>query len=67
MYQIRYEPKILQMLYETNKMLMLWLWDQKKLPNMLRLCLVSKKFQDSPSHRILRHMHKILNLDENKN
>jgi len=33
----------------------------------LRPCLVSKKFQDSPSHRILRHMHEALNIDKNKN
>jgi len=33
----------------------------------LRPCLVPKKFQDSPSHRFLRHMHGVLNLDENKN
>jgi hypothetical protein len=26
-----------------------------------------KSFQDSPSHRILRHMHEALNIDENKN
>jgi len=33
----------------------------------LRPCLVRKIFQDSPSHRILRHMHEALNIDENKN
>ena len=33
----------------------------------LRPCLVPKIFQDSPSHRILRHMHEALNIDENKN
>jgi hypothetical protein len=33
----------------------------------LRACSVFKKFQDSPSHRILRHMHGALNIDENKN
>jgi len=27
----------------------------------------TKTFQDSPSHRILRHMHGALNIDENKN
>ena len=27
----------------------------------------TKSFQDSPSHRILRHMHEALNIDENKN
>jgi len=32
-----------------------------------RACLVRKKFQDFPSHRILRHIHGVLNLDENKN
>jgi len=26
-----------------------------------------KSFQDSPSHRIFRHMHETLNIDENKN
>jgi len=26
-----------------------------------------KSFQDSPSHRILWHMHETLNIDENKN
>ena len=26
-----------------------------------------KNFQDSPSHRILRHMHESLNIDERKN
>ena len=26
-----------------------------------------KTFQDSLSHRILRHMHAVLNIDENKN
>jgi hypothetical protein len=26
-----------------------------------------KIFQDSPSHRIFRHMHGVLNIDENKN
>jgi len=31
------------------------------------LGLVPKIFQDSPSHRILRHMHEVLNIDENKN
>ena len=25
-----------------------------------------KIFQDSPSHRIFRHMHGVLNIDENK-
>jgi len=30
----------------------------------LRPCLVSKNFQDSPSHRILRHMHRALNAVE---
>ena len=29
-------------------------------------CLVRKNFQNSPSHRILRHMHGALNIDENK-
>jgi len=33
----------------------------------VRPCLVPKKIQDSPSHRILRHMHRVLNFDENKN
>jgi hypothetical protein len=33
-----------------------WLWP----------CLVSKKFQDSPSHRILWHMHGVLNIDKTK-
>ena len=33
----------------------------------LRPCLVRKIFQDSPSHRILRHMHGALNIYENKN
>jgi len=33
----------------------------------LRPCLVSKNFQDSPSHRIFIHMHEVLNIDENKN
>ena len=32
-----------------------------------RPCLVSKIFQDSPSHRILWQMHEVLNIDENKN
>jgi hypothetical protein len=32
-----------------------------------RPCLVCKKFQDSPSYQIWRHMHGVLNLDENKN
>ena len=27
----------------------------------------TKTFQDSPSHRILRHMYKALNVDKNKN
>jgi len=27
----------------------------------------AKSFQDSPSHRILRHMHESLNIDESKN
>jgi hypothetical protein len=27
----------------------------------------AKSFQDFPSHRILRHMHGVLNIDENKN
>ena len=27
----------------------------------------AKSFQDSPSHRILRHMHEALNIDESKN
>ena len=27
----------------------------------------SKSFQDSASYRILRHIHKVLNIDENKN
>jgi len=27
----------------------------------------SKIFQDSLSHRILRHMHEVLNIDKNKN
>jgi len=26
-----------------------------------------KKFQDSPSHRIFGRIHKVLNIDENKN
>jgi len=33
----------------------------------VRPCLVRKNFQDSPSHRILRHMHGALNIHENKN
>jgi len=33
----------------------------------LRPCLVSKKFQDFPSHRLLQHMHRVLNLHKNKN
>jgi hypothetical protein len=37
----------------------------------LRPCLVhpkkQKNFQDSLSYQILRHMHKVLNIDENKN
>jgi hypothetical protein len=36
----------------------------------LRPCLVhpkTKNYQDSLSHRILRHMHETLNIDENKN
>jgi len=33
----------------------------------LRPCLVVKNFQDFPSHRILRHMHEVLNIYENKN
>ena len=33
----------------------------------LRACLVRKFFQDSPSHRILRHIHEALNIGENKN
>ena len=33
----------------------------------LRTELVFKKFQDSLSYRILRHMHRALNIDENKN
>jgi len=33
----------------------------------LRLCLVRKNFQDSPSHRIFDRMHGALNKDENKN
>jgi len=32
----------------------------------IRPCLLSKNFQDSPSYRILWHMHRILNVDENK-
>jgi len=35
--------------------------------NEQRPCLVFKKFQDSSSHQILRHMHGVLNIDENKN
>jgi len=27
----------------------------------------AKSFQDSPSHRILHHMHRVLNINENKN
>jgi len=38
-----------------------------KIPVILRPCLLPKIFQDSPSHRILRHMHEALNIDENKN
>jgi len=33
----------------------------------LRPCLLSKIFQNSPSHRILQHMHETLNINENKN
>jgi hypothetical protein len=32
-----------------------------------RPCLLCKNFQDFLSHRILRHMHEVLNIDENKN
>ena len=32
-----------------------------------RPCLVLKNFQDFSSHRILRHMHGVLNIHENKN
>ena len=32
----------------------------------VRPCLVSKFFQDFPSHRILRHMHGALNIHENR-
>ena len=31
-----------------------------------RPCLVPKIFQDFPSHRILRHIHEALNINENK-
>ena len=33
----------------------------------VRPCLVRKNFQDFPSHRIFGHMHRALNMDENKN
>jgi len=33
----------------------------------LRPCLISKKFQDFPSYRILRHMYGALNINENQN
>jgi len=26
-----------------------------------------KVFEDSPSHRIFKHMHRVLNIDKNKN
>jgi hypothetical protein len=32
-----------------------------------RPCLVPKNFQDSPSHRILRHIYKALNIDKKDN
>jgi hypothetical protein len=32
---------------------------------LLRPCLVRKKIQDSPSHRIFGHMHGALNKDKN--
>jgi len=35
--------------------------------NRLMPCLVAKNFQDSSSHRILRHMHEVLNIHKNKN
>ena len=28
---------------------------------------ILQNFSDSPSHRIFRHMHEILNIDKNKN
>ena len=28
---------------------------------------ILQNFSDSPSHRIFRHMHGVLNIDENKN
>jgi hypothetical protein len=34
---------------------------------MARVCLVPKIFHLKTSHRILRHMHKALNVDETKN
>jgi hypothetical protein len=33
---------------------------------MLRGCLVPKIFQDSPSHRMFRHIHRTLNVDEER-
>ena len=39
----------------------------KQARSLLRPCLVPKIFQNSPSHRILWHMHEALNIDENKN
>ena len=32
----------------------------------VRACLVPKKFAQYPSHRILRHMHRVLNVNEKK-
>jgi len=39
---------------------------QMEASSFFRPCSVPKKFQDSPSHRILWHMHKVLNIDKNK-
>ena len=46
---------------DENLKKLLIFWDE------LRPCLVSKNFQDFPSHRIFIHMHEALNVDKNKN
>jgi hypothetical protein len=44
-----------------------WQWMQFCIQALFSSTRNPKRFQDSLSHQILRHMHKALNIDENKN
>jgi len=77
-YALCEEDKILQVFGCRNEKISVFLDEQNSsnhgnvLANKKSKALFSspqkaKSFQDSPSHRILRHMHEALNIDKSKN